>query len=148
MRQFYYKMWRLLQITLFNLIEGRGGGRGAIPILRENCNPFALFLFIKTSLSNDQIKMFIYSTNPFLLQAPFLPTQLINQVFSWKIKHKHIGVDIMCFFSKCRIFTNKTYFFWNRLMEPVKHRSWSFLQKKVNSFYRKTISAKNSSLDV
>ena len=28
MRQFYYKMWRLLQITLFNLIEGRGGGGG------------------------------------------------------------------------------------------------------------------------
>ena len=42
--------------------------------------------------------MLIYSTNPFLLQAPFLPTQLINQVFSWKIKHKHIGVDIMFFF--------------------------------------------------
>ena len=45
----YYKMRHLLQIALFNLIEGvgwrRGGGR-AIPILWKNFNPLALFPFI------------------------------------------------------------------------------------------------------
>ena len=32
-------------------------------------------------------------------------------------------------------------------MEPVKHLSGNFLQKKVNNFYPKTISAKNFTLD-
>ena len=45
-------------------------GVGAVPILRKNCNPFALNI----SLSNDQMKIFIYSAYPFLLQPPFLPT--------------------------------------------------------------------------
>ena len=70
-------MWRLLQITLFNLIEGVG-----------RMNSFILFPVINTLPSNDQMKIFIYSTYPFLLQPPILPTELINHVFSWKSKLK------------------------------------------------------------
>ena len=133
----YYKMWRLLQIILFNLIEGVGGrgggggwrrGKGAIPIIRENCNPFALFPFIKTSLSNDQMKMFIYSTNPFLLQTPFLPTQFINQVFSWEFILKDTGVDTMCFFFQNAEYSRTKHdFFWIVL--------WNQSNIEVGAFY-------------
>ena len=99
----YYKMRYLLQITLFNLITGRREVE-AIPTLRKNCSPFTLFLFVNNPLSNDQMKVFKYSI------YTFLPTQplLINHIFSWKSKLKHTGVDITCFFSRCKIFTNKT----------------------------------------
>ena len=42
-----------------------------VPILRKNCHLFHLFPFVKTF--PNQIKIFIYSTYPFLLQTPSLP---------------------------------------------------------------------------
>ena len=50
------------------------------------------------------MKIFIYFTYPFLLQAPFLPTQPpFNQVhFFWKSTVKHTGVDITCFFQDAK----------------------------------------------
>ena len=56
-----------------------------------------------------------------------------------------MGVDIKCFFVN-KIFVNKTKtIYWRPLTEPVKHLSWSFLQKKlmVNSqkqFLQKVLS--------
>ena len=117
----YYKMLRLLQITLFNLITGGGVGtipilgkncKGAIPTLRKICNPPALLQFINTSspVPHSQIIIFIYFTYPILLLSCPPNPLLINHVFSWKTKLKHTGVDITCFFyfSRCKIFTNKT----------------------------------------
>ena len=50
------------------------------------------------------MKIFIYSTYPFLLQPPFLPTNplLINHIIFWKSKLKHTGADIMCFFQDAK----------------------------------------------
>ena len=50
------------------------------------------------------MKTFIYSTYPFSLQPPFLPTHpLFNQShFFWKGKIKHTGADIMCFFQDAK----------------------------------------------
>ena len=48
-------------------------GVGAIPIPKKNCNPFALFSFANTPLSNDRMKIFIYSSYHFLLQLPSYP---------------------------------------------------------------------------
>ena len=100
-------------VNLFDLIAGQKIGVVvvvvvvvvAIPILTKNCNPFSLFSFINTPLSNDRIKIFIYSTYPILLQPPFLPTQplLINHIFPWKSKQMRTGVDnacCCCFFLK------------------------------------------------
>ena len=42
-----------------------------VPILRKNCHLFHLFPFVKTF--PNQIKIFVYSTYPFLLQTPSLP---------------------------------------------------------------------------
>ena len=47
------------------------------------------------------MKIFIYSTYPFLLQPHFLPSQpCFNQslFFFWKNKVLHTGVDITCLF--------------------------------------------------
>ena len=46
------------------------------------------------------MKIFMYSTYPFLLQhRPCPPTVLLkNNIYSWKSKLKHTGVDIKCFF--------------------------------------------------
>ena len=46
------------------------------------------------------MKIFVYSTYPFLSQPPFPPSQpLFNQsYFFGKSKVKHTGVDITCFF--------------------------------------------------
>ena len=93
----------LQRCTLCNLIAG--GGR-TVPILRKNCPTFPPFPFINTS---SQMKIFIYSTHPFLLQPrPCLPTVLlINNTYSWKSKLKHTGVDIKCFLIN-KVFINKT----------------------------------------
>ena len=55
------------------------------------------------------MKIFIYSTYPFLLQSTLLPTQpLFNQSYFFrKSKVKHTGVDIPCLFSICKIISNK-----------------------------------------
>ena len=76
----------------------------------------------------------MYSTYPFLLQPPFLPTQPpFNQphFFFWGgSKVKQTGVDITCFFKmQNHLQQNIRKVFWKRLMEPVKHLSCSLLQK-------------------
>ena len=80
-------------VCLWNLIAGWG----SIPIYKKNCYPFPPFPFINTPF---QMKVFIYSTYPFLLQpAPCPPTHfLINHIFSWKSKLKHKDVDVTRFF--------------------------------------------------
>ena len=72
----------VLCVTL--LQEGEGGSTN----FRKNCLSFLRFPFINTS---SQIKIFIYSTYPFLLQPPPCPSTalLINHIYSWKSKLKH-----------------------------------------------------------
>ena len=80
------------------------------------------------------MKIVIYSTYHFLLEPSTCPPipLLINQIFSLKSKIKHTDVDTICFFSRYKIFTNKTKsFYWKHLMEPVKHLKWNFLEKKL-----------------
>ena len=76
---------------------------------------------------------------PFLLQPASLPTLLINHIFSWKSKLEHTGLDITCrFFQDAKSsLTKYKNCFWKRLMELVKHLSWSFLQKKLMAYRRK-----------
>ena len=105
---------------------------GSIPVLRKNCKPLALFPFINTLLSNNQIKIFIYSIYPFLLQTPFLPTQLINHIFSWKVR-KHTGIDITCFL-RCKIFTNIT-FFWESPYGTSQTSKLELFTKNINGFW-------------
>ena len=98
------------------------------------------------------MKIFIYSTYPFLLQPSFLPAQpLFNQshFFFWKSKVKHTGVDITCFFqdAKSSLTKHKKCF----LEASYGISQTSKLQpftKKVNDLQPKIISAKKSTLDV
>ena len=81
-------------------------GGGAVPILRKNCHPFPPFPFINTS---SQMKIFYIPRTPFYYNLrPCPPTVLlINNIYFWKSKLKHTGVDITCFFVN-KIFVNKT----------------------------------------
>ena len=93
----------LQRFTLCNLIA-RGGG--AVPFPRKNCHPFPPFPFINTS---SQMKIFYIPRTPFYYNLrPCPPTVLlINNIYFWKSKLKHTGVDITCFFVN-KIFVNKT----------------------------------------
>ena len=111
--------------TLCNLIAGV-----TVSILRKKCFPFPSFPFINTP---SQMKIFIYSTYPFVLQPiPCWPTDfLINYIFSWKSKLKYTDIDFTSFFfqdTKSLLIKHKS-IYWKRLMEPVKHLIWRFLQK-------------------
>ena len=115
----------------------------AVPILRKICNPFPLFLFINTPLSNDQMKTFIYSL---FVKTTSLPRNLllINHIFSWKSKLKHTGVDI----SKMQNLHQQNI----KRLEASYGTSETFklelFTKKVNGLLPKTISAKNTILGV
>ena len=125
-------------------------GIGVIPILKKNCNPFALFPFINTPSKMIKWKFLYIPLTPFYYNPLFLPTQPpFNQSFFWKGKVKHTVVDITCFLQDTKSSVTKhKRVFWKRLTEPVKHLSCSLLQKKVNGLQLKTISAKKSTLDV
>ena len=91
------------------------------------------------------MKIFIYSTFPFLLPPTPCPSTalLINHVYSWKSKLKHTVVDILRAFLKCKIFVKKTRkVFIGSILEPVEHLSWSFLQKKLTVYSQKQFSQK------
>ena len=55
-------------------------------------------------LSNDQMKIFIYFSYPFLLQLLSCPPNslLINHIFYWERKLQHTGVDITRFFKDAK----------------------------------------------
>ena len=87
------------------------------------------------------MKIFLYSTYPFLLEPPF---QSIQSPFSqsqfflfWKIKVKHTGVDIMCFFQDAKVCFGSV--LWNQ-----SHIKVVTFIKKVNFLQLKTISAKKT----
>ena len=97
---------------------------GVIPIFKKNWNPFVVFPFIST------------------------PSKTIKTFF-WKSKIKHTGVEITCFFQDAKSsLTKDKKCFWKRLMEPVKHLSCSFLQKKLTGYSRKQFPQKKSTIDV
>ena len=114
--------------TLCNLIAGGGG---AVPILRKNCHPFPPFPFINTS---SQMKIFYIPRTPFYYNLrPCPPTVLlINNIYFWKSKLKHTGVDITCFLlTKSSLTKLKKYL----LEAPYKTNETSkleFFTKKVN----------------
>ena len=129
-------------------------GWGAIPILRKNCNQFALFPFITNLSQMINWRFFIYSTYFFLLQPPFLSTQTpFNQspfLFEKSTKAYGCRYYVFFFFKMQNLqYQNIKNVFWKRLIEPVKHLCWGFLQKKLTAYSRKkTISAKNPTLDI
>ena len=96
------------------------------------------------------MKIFIYFTYPFLLQPrPCPPTVLlINNIYSWKSKFKHTGVDIKCFLlTKSSLTKHKKYL----LEAPYRTSEISKLElftKKVNGLLPKTNFAKSSALIV
>ena len=97
-----------------------------------------------------KLKFLYIPPTPFYYKPPSCPPNplLINHIFSWESRLKHAGVYITSFFEDVKSsLTKHKSVFWKRLMGPVKHLSGNFLQKKVNSFYPKTISAKNFTLD-
>ena len=120
-----------------------------VPVLRKNYYPFPPFPFINTP---SQMKIFIYSNYPFSLQSSPCPSTLlfINHIFSWKSKLKHTSAHITCFFSRYKNLhqQNIKSVYWQRLSEPVKNLSWSFLQKKLTTYGQKQFSPKSSSSDV
>ena len=129
-RQFFKDVIYFFNATMCNLIVG-----GTAPILRKNCHPFHPFPIYYTTPS--KMKIFIHSTYPFLLEVP---SSLINHIFSCK---SNTGLDIASFLSRCKIFNKTWSVYWKRFMEPIKHLSWSFLQKKCwrliaeNNFWHK-----------
>ena len=58
------------------------------------------FSYFHVITPQSQMKIFMYFTYLFLLEAPLCPQifLLINHIFSWKSKLKHTVVDIECFF--------------------------------------------------
>ena len=115
---------------------------GGVPILRKIYHSFPHFHLL---ISTSPMKIFIYSTYPFLLQHPLCPSILIltNHIFFWKSKLKHMGVDITCFFQHAKSSLTKCE---KCLLEPsyrtVTHKSWSFLQKKLMAYNKKQFSQK------
>ena len=93
------------------------------------------------------MKIFIYSTCPFSLQPPFLPTQpLFNQSqFFWKGKIKHTGADITCSFQDAKSSLRKhKKCFLEAFYGTSQTSKMQLFMKKVNGLQPKTISAKNS----
>ena len=78
---------------------------GTVPILRKNCLPFHLFPAINPAPPH-LIKDFYIFHLLLLITTPPLFAHLIHHIFSWKSKLKHTGVT--CFFSRCKMLTNKT----------------------------------------
>ena len=92
------------------------------------------------------MKIFIYSTYPFLLQLPFLSTQpTFNQSHLLLEKYTqaywcryYVFFFLFFFFEDAKSsLTKHKNVFWKGLMEPVKHLNWSILQKKLTAFSRK-----------
>ena len=75
------------------------------------------------------MKIFIYSTSPFLLQTPSLLIEslLINHIFSWKSKLKHT-----CFFPRSKIFTSKTHVFLEVLYGTSQTSKLELFRKNIN----------------
>ena len=70
-------------------------GMGVIPVLKINCNPFALFPFIED---------FYIFHSPLSITTSFSahPTPLNQSHFWGKSKVKHTGADIACFFQDAK----------------------------------------------
>ena len=80
------------------------------------------------------MNIFVYSICPFLLQPPPFPSTLLpNHMFSLKIKIKHMGVDITCFFSNssfqfsCAMRHNDAN---NMTLHPLLYASFPGFRKK------------------
>ena len=93
---------------------------------------------------------FHLSTSPlkwrffYILPTPYFyiphPLLLMNHIFSWKSKPKHTNEDIAYFFSRCKIFTNKT------SKALIGSALWNESNILLRAFYK--IVTKNSTLDV
>ena len=66
-----------------------------LTILRKSWNPFPLFPFKNTALSNEDFYIFHL---PLFITTNHPAAPLINHIFSWKHKLKHTGIDITRFF--------------------------------------------------
>ena len=123
-------------------------GVGAVPILRKNSNLFPLFLFINTLCQMIKLRFLYTPPSPFYYSP--LPVQsLINHIFSWKSKSSIRMQILRAFFQDAKSSLKKhKNCFWKNLMGPVKHLSQRFIEQNVNDLQPKTISAKNSTLEV
>ena len=119
---------RFPQVRIFPLAVMH---RAQYQLLGKIATQFPYFYLLVTPLKWTFRFLYIPPT-PFYYKPPPYPPNplLINDNFSWKSKLKYAGVGITCFL-RCKIFANKTWksIYWKRLIEPVKHISWSFVQK-------------------